>query len=239
MKIIRFIMVLILFQSISGCSLKHKYSKHKYHFEDDIQALEQLTDYENLQDYLLFIGSSSIRRWDSIEDDMSPYAIVKRGYGGAHYYDLIHFIDRLIENKQKAKAVIIFVGNDITLGNRDEYFNTRHSDLTPKEISNLFKSITKKISSKLGENLPIFVIETTPTASRWHVWKEIAQANDLIKTFTEKKSNLNYISTRKFFLNEKGYPIGEYFESDSLHLNNKGYNLWQGIIKKSLKERAL
>ena len=96
-----------------------------------------------------------------------------------------------------------------------------------------------KISSKLGENLPIFVIETTPTASRWHVWKEIAKANELIKSFTEKKSNLNYISTRKFFLNEKNYPIGEYFLSDSLHLNDKGYDLWQDIIKKSLKERAL
>ena len=239
MKIFLFVLALLLLLSIGGCSLEYKYSEHKYHFEDDIQALEQLTDYENLQDYLLFIGSSSIKRWDSMEKDMSPYTIVKRGYGGAHYYDLIHFIDRLIINKQKAKAVIIFVANDITIGDRDNYFNKRHSDLTPKEVTKLFKSVTKKISSKLGENLPIFVIETTPTASRWHVWKEIAKANELIKSFTEKKSNLNYISTRKFFLNEKNYPIGEYFLSDSLHLNDKGYDLWQGIIKKSLKERAL
>ena len=54
MKIFLFVLALLLLLSIGGCSLEYKYSKHKYHFEYDIQALEQLTDYENLQDYLLF-----------------------------------------------------------------------------------------------------------------------------------------------------------------------------------------
>ena len=51
-----------------------------------------------------------------LAEDMAPYSSINRGYGGAHYYDLIHYIDRLIENKEQATAIIIFVGNDITGG---------------------------------------------------------------------------------------------------------------------------
>ena len=65
--------------------MDYKYRAHQYHFEKDIQALEKLTEYKELEDYLLFIGSSSIRRWNTIQEDMWPYAVVKRGYGGAHY----------------------------------------------------------------------------------------------------------------------------------------------------------
>ena len=195
------------------------------------QDLEKLSDHLNKRDYHLFIGSSSIRRWNTIEEDMYPYEVLKRGYGGAHYYDLIHFIDRLISEKNEAKAVVIFVANDITGKSPSDKLD---SDLTPKEVVRLFRLITKKIIRKFGETFPIYVIETTPTPSRWSVWDQISKANDLIKSYTDRKSNLNFISTRDFFLNEKKYPIGEYFVEDSLHLSQKGYDLWQRIIKMNL-----
>ena len=40
----------------------------------------------------MFIGSSSIRLWDKLEDVMDPLKIIKRGYGGAHYRDLIFLL---------------------------------------------------------------------------------------------------------------------------------------------------
>ncbi len=216
-----------------SCNLEYKYRKHTSTFETDIQKLEQLKDHENKEDYLLFIGSSSIRRWNSIEEDMAPYSVVKRGYGGAHYYDLIHFVERLIQDKQKAKAVVIFVANDITgKSSRD----SSHHDLTPKQIQRLFKVITKKIQKKMSEDLPIYVIETTPTPSRWKVWDQIVTANDLIQSYTEKHPNLHFIATRKYFINKRGVPEGKYFVQDSLHFSQAGYDLWEKIIKKELNQ---
>lgn len=217
-----------------GCSLEQKYSAFKNTFEQDIQALEQLRDFEEKEDYLLFIGSSNIRRWNSIEADMAPYAVVKRGYGGAHYYDLIHYVDRLIKNKSAAKAVIIFVANDIT-GPND--WDKIHQDLTPREVKTLFKAVAKKIHKQLGDETPIFVIETTPTPSRWDVWDQISTANDLIQEFTGKQVNLNFISTRNKFFNKRGVPKGKYFVKDSLHLSEAGYELWEGIIKDALNKQ--
>ena len=178
------------------------------------------------------MGSSSIRRWDTIEEDMAPYTVIKRGYGGAHYYDLIHFVDRLIEGKNKTSAVFLFVANDIT---GYSSWDKLHKDLTPNEIKKLFKVITSKIHKKLSPNIPIYVIETTPTPSRWKVWDKITQANDLIKKYTEQKPNLHFISTRKYFINRRGRPEGKYFVSDSLHLSSAGYDLWEKIIKNKLK----
>lgn len=216
-----------------SCNLEYKYRKHTNTFETDIQKLEQLREHENKEDYLLFIGSSSIRRWNTIEENMAPYSVVKRGYGGAHYYDLIHFVERLIQDKQKAKAVVIFVANDITgKSSRDKL----HNDLTPKQILRLFQVITKKIHKKLTEELPIYVIETTPTPSRWKVWGQIATANDLIQSYTEKQPKLHFISTRNYFLNKRGVPEGKYFIQDSLHFSQAGYDLWEKIIKKELNQ---
>ncbi|MCK4683706.1 MAG: hypothetical protein KAT44_02010, partial [Pirellulales bacterium] len=63
----------------------------------DIEVLEQKDiDQRDPKDAILFIGSSSIRRWESIETDMAPYQVVQRGYGGAKYSDLAVFSKRLI-----------------------------------------------------------------------------------------------------------------------------------------------
>ena len=228
------LLTLLLFSLIVGCSLEQKYSAFKNTFEQDIQALEQLRDYEEKEDYLLFIGSSSIRRWNSIEADMAPYVVVKRGYGGARYYDLIHHVDRLVKNKSAAKAVIIFVANDIS-GPND--WDKIHQDLTPREVKTLFKAVAKKIHKQLGDETPIFVIETTPTPSRWHVWNQISTANDLIQEYTKKQANLNFISTRNEFYNKRGVPEGKYFVKDSLHLSEAGYDLWEEIIKDALNKQ--
>ena len=230
----QYLLALLLFSLTLGCSLQQKYSAFKYTFEQDIQALEQLRDFEEKEDYLLFLGSSSIRRWDTIEAAMAPYVGGKRACGGAHRSDLVHYVDRLIKDKLAAKAVIIFVANDIT-GPND--WDKIHQDLTPREIKKLFKAVVKKIHKQLGDEIPIFVIETTPTPSRWHVWGQISTANDLIQEYTEKQANLNFISTRNEFFNKRGVPKGKYFIKDSLHLSEAGYDLWEQIIKDALNKQ--
>ena len=216
---------------LSSCSIQKKYQDHKYEFEEEIQQLELKKDYADKSEYLLFIGSSSIRLWSSVSEDIETYKSVMRGYGGAHYYDLIHFIDRLTKNHRKAKAVVLFVANDIT-GNKDD----QKLELKPKEVKKLFVAVYKRIRKQLGNDIPIFKIETTPTIKRWKVWPEISKANDLIKAYTENRKNVYFISTRDYYLNDNGEPIKEYFVEDQLHLNIKGYKLWGEIIKKEIEK---
>jgi lysophospholipase L1-like esterase len=224
-------LIFVFIGFLLSCSPLKKYENTANIFEDEISKLEQKdSQYKSSENSLLFIGSSSIRGWDKIKEDMIPYRTIKRGYGGAHYYDLIHFINRLVKN-HNPKAILIFVANDIT-GSKN------HKDLKPKEVKKLFKFIYKSIR-KVHKNTPIIVIETTPTPSRWKVWDKISKANDLIERFCNSKQQLHYINTRKRFIGDNGLPIKSFFVKDMLHLNRSGYILWSNIIKENLKKMKI
>ena len=225
------IYLVFLFSNLS-CSPLLKYSQSNRQFEEEVSLLESL-DFEEKagEKDILFIGSSSIRLWDNIQVDMYPYSSIKRGYGGAHFYDLIHFSERLVKN-HSPKAILIFVANDIT-GSND--LTNIVGDLSPNEVKKLFRYNYKLIRS-IHKHIPIFLIETTPTPKRWKVWNKILQANKKLERFCKQVPNLYFISTRDKFIGADGLPIQSLFLNDELHLNVDGYKLWSSVIKSKLIE---
>ena len=134
----RFVPLLLIL--LISCSPLKKYPLKSDRWENDIKFLESKDREEAcVEDCILFVGSSSIRLWKEIESDMSPYKVVKRGYGGAHFYDLIHYTKRLVKN-HKPRAIAVFVANDITGKNNNSWYG----DLKPKEVLQLFKFFTKE-----------------------------------------------------------------------------------------------
>ena len=225
-------LIYLVFLSNLSCSPFSKYSQSNRQFEEEVSILERLDVEEKAGEKdILFIGSSSIRLWDNINEDMYPYSSVKRGYGGAHFYDLIHFSERLVKN-HTPKAILIFVANDITGSNGLTNFV---SDLSPKEVKRLFK-LNYKLIRGIHKHIPIFLIETTPTQRRWKVWSEILKSNKKLESFCKKEPNLYYIGTRDKFIGVDGLPIKSLFQNDELHLNTDGYKLWSNIIKTKLIE---
>ena len=223
--------LVFLLQNLS-CSPLIKYSQSNIQFEDEVSILEGFDIEEKAgENDVLFIGSSSIRLWDNIQRDMYPYNAIKRGYGGAHFYDLIHFSERLVKN-HSPKAILIFVANDITGSNDSSNFV---DDLSPHEVKRLF-NYNYKLIRNIHKHIPIFLIETTPTPKRWKVWGKILQANKKLESFCKQEENLFYISTRDKFIGGDGLPIKSFFVADELHLNTDGYKLWSGIIKSKLIE---
>tara|TARA_B100000963_G_scaffold214476_1_gene187076 strand:- start:59 stop:736 length:678 start_codon:yes stop_codon:yes gene_type:complete len=217
----RIILALLL---IISCSPLKRFEETASKWENDIAKLERLDKSQDYsEDSILFIGSSSIRLWSSIKDDLNPYETIRRAYGGARYTDLIHFTKRLVSSHD-IKAVGVFVANDITGG---------INDLTPPEVLNLAKFVVKQIRSSHLDT-PIFFIETTPTPKRWKAWPEISNANDLIMRYCNEKKGLFYISTRDYFIDKNGLPKEDLFIKDKLHLNRNGYSVWGGIIKNNL-----
>ncbi|MCF7675659.1 MAG: hypothetical protein K9M97_09965, partial [Akkermansiaceae bacterium] len=78
-------------------------------WEKDIAKLEALDQSESHPgNAILFVGSSSIRRWDTIVDDMAPYHPIQRGFGGCTWSDVAIFADRLI-TPHPFRAIVFFV----------------------------------------------------------------------------------------------------------------------------------
>jgi lysophospholipase L1-like esterase len=219
-------LILLLAAILFSCSPVRKYRTlpEVTAWEQDIQAFGQLDKNEKYpDDAILFAGSSSIRLWTSLKQDIAPYSVIQRGYGGAKLSDFAVYADRIVA-PHPCMAIVLFVANDIT-GSKE--------DKTPEEVASLFRDVLKTIR-KTHPSTPVFWIEITPTASRWQVWPEIQKANSLIKNTCNKEKNTYFIETHEAFLNENGLPQDEYFREDKLHLTEKGYAVWKGIIMKEM-----
>ena len=193
-------------------------------WEKDIEQFEKLDNIEKYpENSILFAGSSSIRLWTTLQNDMAPYPVIQRGYGGAKLSDFIVYASRIFD-PHPCTAVVIFVANDIT--------GTDH-DKTPEEVAGLFRKMLKIIRQKHPAT-PVFWIAVTPTPSRWKVWPAITKENNLIREICESKKNAYFIKTDFAFLNQNGRPKEELFRDDKLHLNENGYAVWTEIIKKEI-----
>ena len=167
------------------------------------------------EDAILFIGSSSIRRWDTIEIDMAPYQVVQRGYGGAKYSDLAVFAKRLI-HPHKYNALVVFVANDV---------QGKSGDHSPQQVEECARYIVE-VSRKHQPQASVFFIEITPTRKRFSAWPLISKANARLQQLALSIPDVYFIATADHFLDHSGNPRDELFVDDQLHLNSNGYKKW-------------
>lgn len=220
--------VFFIFLILSGCATVDlsKYEEASKSWEQEIQQLEAKDKAEkDPSNAILFTGSSSIRLWKTIATDMQPYTVIQRGFGGSKFSDLYFYTERIVQ-PHDFRAVVIFVANDISGSNLDR---------TPKEVAATFQEIVKKIR-QVKPTKPIFLIEITPTNSRWKVWSEIKEANRLLKKACGKFKDVHFIETTAAYLDSTGKPRSDLFIKDQLHQNQEGYKIWTAIIKKRLDE---
>jgi lysophospholipase L1-like esterase len=219
----RMILLFLLLFSLS-CTAQKNNIQLENKYEKEIVAFEQLDKTEKYDDNaLLFVGSSSIRLWSTLKEDIAPYPFIQRGFGGSRTPDVLFYLKRIAYPHQ-FRAVVVFVANDIT---------GSPNDLTPKEALHNYREFVKIIRAKYPKK-PVFIIEITPSQSRWKKWDLIQQTNALLKSYCEKGKNLYFIETAQSYLNEKGEPRNELFRDDHLHLNRDGYRIWGKLIKSKI-----
>ncbi|NND98420.1 MAG: hypothetical protein HKN47_13950 [Pirellulaceae bacterium] len=176
-------------------------------------------------DAVLFIGSSSIRRWETMAQDMTPFRTIRRGYGGAKFTDMAVFVDRLVQ-PHRYRALVMFVGNGVT-GTPDDH--------TPDQIEALARHIVAT-SHAHQVGVPVFLIEITPCEKRFAAWHKIRVVNARLREVALSTPDTYFIPTASHFLRPDGTPRGELFVDDKLHLNEAGYDLWSILIRARLTD---
>jgi len=176
-------------------------------------------------DAVLFIGSSSIRRWSTIATDMAPYPTIRRGYGGAKYTDMAVFVKRLV-SPHRYRAVVMFVGNGVVGAAEDH---------TPDQIEALTRYIVQ-VSHGHQPGAPFFLIEITPCEKRFGAWSEIRAVNARLREIALSTPDTYFIPTASHYLKPDGTPRSELFVADRLHLSESGYRLWAALIRRRLDD---
>jgi glycerophosphoryl diester phosphodiesterase len=221
-------LLLLLTVAIVSCSPVKKYESlpEVRAWEDEISLFEETDKSEDSpENSILFTGSSSIRLWKTLAEDMAPYPVIQRGFGGSKLQDFMVYTNRIV-SPHTCSAIVIFIANDITGGNNDR---------SPEEVASMFSYMLKTIR-KSHPDTPVFWISVTPTPSRWKAWPQISEAGSMISEICDRQKNTYYIRTDTAFLDKDGFPIKEYFVADMLHLNPAGYKLWNSIIKNEIKK---
>lgn len=174
---------------------------------------------------VLFIGSSTIRMWQSLASDFPKHSVINRGFGGSQIVDATHFAPRLVF--PFAPRVIFFRsgGNDINAGK------------SPEQVFADYRAFVATIHAKLPETQIIY-LGLCPTIARL---KEVAKGNTLngyIKDFSAKNPLLKYVDCADMTVGADGQPRAELFRPDKLHLSEAGYKLLAGRTRPFLPAPA-
>jgi hypothetical protein len=193
---------------------------------EDIVALEARDQSESHPaDSILFVGSSSIRKWKSIVADMVPYHPIQRGYGGSKFSDVAVFAERLL-TPHRFRALVLFVGNDVK-GVKE--------DATPEQVAGWFGHVVD-VAREAQPEAAIFCLEIFPTLSRWEAWPQIREVNRALAQACASRRGVYFVRQANAYLGVDGKPQADLFLHDRLHLNDLGYRIWSGIIKSHLDE---
>ncbi|WP_153558739.1 GDSL-type esterase/lipase family protein [Roseimaritima sediminicola] len=195
-------------------------------WETTIAALERLdVEQSHPEEAILFVGSSSIRLWETLAQDMHPYPTIRRGYGGAKFSDLAVFAERLIQ-PHRYGALVLFVANDVSGGDDDR---------TPEEVTELLEYVIG-VSRRHQPEAPVFVLEITPTERRWDVWPQIRDVNSAMRQLCLTTPHTYFVPTADYFLDPQKQPRPELFREDKLHLTHDGYKVWTKLLKRRFEE---
>lgn len=189
-------------------------------FADEIQAFKT-------QDKLnpppasaiLFVGSSSIQKWTDVSSYFPGYTIINRGFGGSTFPDVIRYANDIII-AYHPKQVVIYCG-DNDLASSDA--------VTADTVFERFRVLFELIRTNLpGEN--IVYVSIKPSPSRARLKEKMEKANLLIQTYLSINSHASFVDVYHKMLTPDGSIMTDIFLEDNLHMNAKGYAIWQKAI---------
>jgi lysophospholipase L1-like esterase len=175
---------------------------------------------------ILLLGSSSFRKWTDVQNYFPGYPIINRGFGGSTFPDAIRYLNEIVFPYQPRQILIYEGDNDVASSDK----------ITADSVFNRFKELFFLLRKKLPKTTIDFV-SIKPSPSRQSLMPEMEKSNSLIKEFLKDKKNSAFIDVYHSMLDKNGLPDKSIFGPDELHMNAKGYAIWQKIIQPYLLKK--
>lgn len=169
----------------------------------------------------LFIGSSSIRMWSTLESDFPELSIIHRGFGGSNSADALHYINQIVL-PYKAKNIVYYEGdNDIPEG--------IGTDSIIKNIKNFIEIVQKE-----NPETKFYIISPKPAISRLKYKNQYNELHIAMKKMIEKMEGTIFVDVSSPMYLPNGRLDSSLFLEDNLHMNEKGYLLWTNVLRQEM-----
>lgn len=167
---------------------------------------------------IVFIGSSSIRKWTTLTQDFPDLPVLNRGFGGSELPDSTAFAERIVFPYEPRLIVMYAGSNDIHLGK------------SPEQVAASFRAFAEKIHERLPK-AHLDYISISPNPARWAEIDRIKAANTLLSEYCAQHDYLTFVNFYPLMLGEDGLPKPDIFAADRLHMNPKGYAIWTANLR--------
>jgi lysophospholipase L1-like esterase len=191
-------------------------------FEQAISAFESKdVKFPPPADAIVVAGSSTIRLWGAIRNDLAPLEAIPRGFGGSTADDLDYYLDRIVL-VHAPRAVVIYEGDhDLQVG------------MTPEFILERMTSVVQRIGTALPE-ARVYLVSVKPSPKYFSLWPQAQVLNQMIEGLCQQTPRCTYVDTASSLFLASGKVNKALFRSDRVHLNAAGYAAWNGVLRPAL-----
>lgn len=192
-------------------------------FRPEIESFKRLDARNTVPaNVILFVGSSSIGHWKTAEAFPS-YPVINRGFGGSTLAEVNYFYNDIVK-KYKPAIIVLYCDNEIDQG------------FEPSVALHRFQEFANRVAHDLPNTKLLFLsMKPTPTDALCgeHVRENETIVNRMIKSFIATRRNIYYVDIATPMLRDGG-PHTDIFLSDGMHMNARGYDIWNPIVAKEL-----
>ena len=220
----RLCLVAVLVPLAPCLALSARQSPDPQRFEQDIAAFEaEDRAAPPPAGSVLFVGSSSIRYWD-LARAFPNRRTIKRGFGGSHVSDNLHYADRIIV--PYTPALIVFYAGDADVA----------GGKTAGQIGDDYRALIALIHARLPGAMTI-IIGTKPSPAHWAHIDTIRRANDLVRALAASDPLVDYADVDAALLGADGRPRPDFYAENGLNLNERGYEAWTAALRPVIERR--
>lgn len=170
---------------------------------------------------IIFVGSSSIKRWTTLAEDFPGLPVVNRGFGGSQLADSVNYAERIVIPDRPRQVVIYAGGNDINAGK------------APEVVFGDFVALVTKLRAALPR-VKLAYIASAPNPARWAQVEKVKRLNSLAADYCQRHG-ITFIDVFPLMLGPDGQPKPDIYVADRLHMNPKGYAIWREAVGPHLK----
>lgn len=219
--------VLFLAVGLSACSAPVANDPPGAWYEPEIRTFEA-ADREAMPapGGVLFVGSSSVRMWSTLAEDIAPARVINRGFGGSKTPEVLAEMERVVY-PYKPSVIVYYCGdNDLGTDSADSWGAARG-----------FVQFAERVLER-QPGTKILYMSIKPSVARWSNWPAMERANLIVAAYCDSTEGVEFVDLGSCLLGADGRPDPALFEADGLHVNAAGYRLWTERLRPRVLEAA-
>ncbi len=169
-----------------------------------------------------FIGSSSIRMWDTLATDFPGQPVFNRGFGGSEVRDSTWYAGQVVVPYAPCKVFFYAGDNDLNSGR------------SPTQVRDDVVAFVQRVKRDLPAT-QVEYISIKPSPSRAQLLPAIKEANAMIQETLARLPGTGYTDVFTPMLGADGQPDPALFREDMLHMTPAGYAIWTKALASKVK----